>query len=625
VVLAVNASTSARILAALLAGAAIAGTHPSARASAPRDLRTVIDESGKALGVGTLTATQGWTYHGIGMEAGLPRSITVWVDRGAGAEAIDVVSPPVSRSSGYDGHEAWVQDNKGVVWLQDAGTNRSQAMNRLYRDVDALWKPDRGGATVEVVGVRTDGNLRYNIVRVAPAGSSVPFEYWFDTGTHLPMRVVETAGAITTTTLYADYRSLGGIRFAFSETSRSSLNNATTETLDRFRVNPDGLAEHVRKPQSRIDDFGIANGTETRVPFDLIDNRIYLNVMLNGVGPYRFLFDTSRGNVIDPAVAYAVAATPAGAVQIAGVGPATEQVAFARVASVGIAAAQLRDQTFVVMPLREGLGIAASAEFDGIIGSDVLARFVTTVDYGKGLLTLRASAAPAAKSTLPLTFAGTIPSMPCAIEGIATACTVDTGSPDAIDLYSPFVASHPVVVPANATASGVNGFGVSGPTLGRLGRLASLRLGDADVPDTVAGFSTATQGTFATPNGGADVGGEIWRHFTVTLDYPKQTISLSPKRSFGQPETHDRSGIFAIRQNRNIIVAGVRPGTPAANAGLIKGDIIQAVDGVAWPALTLANVRESLERPAGTALTLRVMSTLARAPKDVTLTLRDYV
>ena len=101
-----NARTSARIIVALLAGAAIVGTHPSARASAARDLRTVIDDSGKALGAGTLAATRGWTYHGIGMEAGLPRSITVWVDPAAGAEAIDVVSPPVSRNSGYDGHDA---------------------------------------------------------------------------------------------------------------------------------------------------------------------------------------------------------------------------------------------------------------------------------------------------------------------------------------------------------------------------------------------------------------------------------------------------------------------------------------------------------------------------------------
>ncbi len=620
-----NARTSARIIVALLAGAAIVGTHPSARASAARDLRPVIDDSGKALGAGTLAATRGWTYHGIGMEAGLPRSITVWVDPAAGAEAIDVVSPPVSRNSGYDGHDAWIQDNTSVVWLQGGAANRSQAIDRLYRDTDALWRPDRGGATVEDIGTRTDGSVRYDVVRVTPRGSVVPFEYWFDAETHLPMRVVETVGPVTTTTRYADYRDLEGLRVAFSETSRSSLNNATTQILDRFRRNPDDLAEHVRKPQSTVDDFGIANGAETRVPFDLIDNCIYLNVMLNGVGPYRFLFDTSRGNVIDPAVAYAVAATPAGAVQVAGVGPATEQVAFARVASVGIAAAQLRDQTFVVIPLHEGLGIASSTAFDGIIGADVLARFVTTVDYGKGLLTLRTSGAPTAKATLPLTFVGTVPSMPCRIDGFGTTCSIDTGSPNAIDLYAPFVASHPAVVPGNATPSGVNGFGVGGPTFGRLGRLTKFGLGECAIPNAIAGFSTATQGTLATPDGGAAVGGEIWRHFTVTLDYPKRTISLSPNGSFGQPETHDRSGIFAIIQNTRIIVAGVRPGTPAAGAGLIQGDILLAVDGVAWPTLTLAKVRESLQRPAGTALNLRVMSTLARAPKDVTLTLRDYV
>ena len=88
-------------------------------------------------------------------------------------------------------------------------------------------------------------------LRVTPRGSVVPFEYWFDAETHLPMRVVETAGPVTTTTRYADYRDLEGLRVAFSETSRSSLNNATAQILDRFRRNPDDLRR--ARPQAPID------------------------------------------------------------------------------------------------------------------------------------------------------------------------------------------------------------------------------------------------------------------------------------------------------------------------------------------------------------------------------------
>ena len=95
------------------------------------------------------------------------------------------------------------------------------------------------------------------------------------------------------------------------------------------------------------------------------------------------------------------------------------------------------------MPRHEGLGIASSAAFDGIIGAEFLARFVTTVDYGKGLLTLRTSGAPTAKATLPLTFVGTVPSMPCRIDGFGTTCSIDTGSPNATDLYAPLSRATP--------------------------------------------------------------------------------------------------------------------------------------------------------------------------------------
>jgi hypothetical protein len=439
------------------------------------------------------------------------------------------------------------------------------------------------------------------------------------------MRVVEVTPPVTTTTTLSDYRAVGGYQVAFVQKSVTSQDNSQAITIDKVDLDPADLAERVTKPQPTVDDFSIAGGTETTVPIQLFDNHVYLNVMLNGKGPYRFIFDTGGQNVVDSAVAREIGATSVGSVQASGVGAGTEESGFARVASLGIGEAELKDQTFTVAPVRAGFAIGASAAADGLIGWEVLARFVTTFDYGQGRLTLSTVPRQVPGKTTSFVFGGTQPQMPCAIDSIATVCSIDTGSRAAIDLYAPFVAAHPSVVPAKVSQIGVNGFGVGGSESGRLGRLTSLQLGGYEIAGPIAGLSASTQGAFASLGVGGNVGGAIWKAFTVTFDYPRTTITMEPNASFGQRETYDRSGVFAIVRGGKVIVADVRAGTPAASAGIVKGDVIAGIDGMSGSQLTLATARAAFLEPPGTVLSVQVVSPKATAARTLKLTLRDYV
>jgi hypothetical protein len=52
-------------------------------------------------------------------------------------------------------------------------------------------------------------------------------------------------------------------------------------------------SSHAQDSQLSPPTFKIANGkTSFSVPFELIDNRIFINVGLNGKGPYRFILDS---------------------------------------------------------------------------------------------------------------------------------------------------------------------------------------------------------------------------------------------------------------------------------------------------------------------------------------------
>jgi C-terminal processing protease CtpA/Prc len=85
-----------------------------------------------------------------------------------------------------------------------------------------------------------------------------------------------------------------------------------------------------------------------------------------------------------------------------------------------------------------------------------------------------------------------------------------------------------------------------------------------------------------------------------------------------------RSGAFLITQGGKIIVPDVRPGTPAATAGIMRGDVLATVNGRDAGALGLAAVRDLLGGTPGTAVSLHVVARDETA-RDVNLTLRDYV
>ncbi len=602
------------------------GSSVRAQSVASPDLNTVLSAAGKALSADRLPHFRGWRLQAHGNAAGLPGTFDTWIDRTGGGEATDAHLPPISFDQGYDGGVSWTRDAKGVVWVDGSVAGRAGARNQFYRDSYALWTPDRGGARVVSLGRRVTGGATYDVVRVTPPQSPVPFEYWFDATSRLPVRVVETIPPVTTTTTLGGYRSAGGVQVAFSQKSTDSQGNATTLAVDRVYIDPARIATHIRKPASTVHDFSIANGNETSVPFELVDNHVYLNVILNGKGPYHFEFDTGGANFVDPAVAREIGAGAVGGVQGSGVGAATESSRFARVDSLRVGNAELRDQVFLVAPVRAGFGLSSSAPVDGLIGWEVLARYVTTFDYGHDRVTLRmpgASGLPG--KAIHFVFGGTQPQMPCTIDDIATVCAVDTGSRTSLDLFSPFIAAHPSVVPANATAPGASGYGIGGSDVERLGRLPRLELGGYELRNLIAGFSSATKGAFAGIGVGANVGGGVWKRFVVAFDYPNQTMSLVPDAAFDEPETYDRSGIFAITQGGHVIAVDVRPGTPAAAAGVKKGDVITIIDGKSGAGLSLASVRAAFREPAGTVLHVGIASPPATTPHDITLTLRDYV
>jgi hypothetical protein len=609
------------LAAGLVAGLALAG-RPSVAASDRVD--HLLSASRAALGGSALDAVRVYALESTVDFGGLSGTGRAWIEIGGPRFAESVDAGPLSGFDGYDGRDVWNTDSAGVVWADGSVQGRTAAISQGFFENMLLWRTGRGGAGVTDGGTRTEGARTYDLLEVTVPGAAVPSELWLDAATHLSARIVTTVAGIASTTTLADYRAVDGIMLPGKSTN-STNGNEGTSTLVRATLDPQGAA-HLAKPQEHLTDYSIAGGAgETSVPIDIIDNHIYLNVMLNGKGPYRFLFDTGGLNVIDPAVAKEIGEQKSGSLQGSGVGEATEAFGFTKVRSLQFGAATMTGQPFAVIPVRGAIASTSGEPIDGLIGFEVLARFVTTFDYAHKHVIFRLPAAahvsPQAHA-IPFVFGDRTPQVGCEIDGIVAVCAVDTGARDSITLLSPFVAAHPNLTAAGTSETGVDGFGLGGPAFGKLTRLTSLQLGDLKIADLVADLSSQTKGAFANPYEAANVGGGVWRRFSVTFDYPHQMIYLEPNATFANRDSYERAGLFLMTKAGAITVLDARAGTPAAAAGIAKGDVIASIDGK--PAGDLRAVRALLLEPAGTVLHLG-LTAADGTHRDVTLTLRDYV
>ncbi|MBV9408378.1 MAG: aspartyl protease family protein [Candidatus Eremiobacteraeota bacterium] len=577
--------------------------------------------SGAALGVSALSAMRTLHLRGSANVAGVDGTGDNWQDVRGGTFSQYADAGPATGAAGFDGAHAWNEDASGYVWDDGSAQARYAALDAVFLNRYALWRPDHGGATVASRGQRVDKGHRYDVLEVTPRGS-LPFEMWIDATTYLPARTVQVIGISTTTTTFGDYRPVHGLRVPFLQSSDTD-GNVTVFRAKSAVVDDPGATAALRRPSAHVSDFALPSGTTT-IPFELVDNHVVLPVTINGKGPFQFIFDTGGANIIDTDVAKAIGLGAAGTGAASGVGATSEAFQFATVDTLGVGDATLHKQIFSVFPVHAGFGMSSGKPVDGLIGFEVLARFVTTFDYGKNQVVLRTSPAPdAGGTTIPFTFNGQHMMIDCAIGGVAGSCIVDTGSRSALSVTSPFLAAHPTLLPANATAVGANGFGVGGPSLGRLGR-TTLQLAGFTVPDVIADYSTQTRGAFADPFYAGNVGAAVLKRFAVTFDYTNQRGTFVPNASFGERETYDRSGTFLITRGGKIVVADVRPGTPAADAGLARGDVLTTVGGKDAGALGLAAIRDLFRGAPGTAIPLGVAGKDG-AVRAVTLTLKDYV
>jgi hypothetical protein len=534
---------------------------------------------------------------------------------------------PMKGAEGFDGRRAWSQDSSGQARVEEGGDTRTGSANEAFRRCLGLWYPARWKATFARAGERTEGSRRFEVVTVTPEGGR-PFDVWVDLTTYRIDREVEKTALDTRTIFYSDYRTVEGLAVPFSV--RQSNGNAKYDQVTTLRsisfAEPVDAARF-ELPAPPPPDYALrGNATSTSVPFELVNNHIYVDVKLNGRGPYRLLCDTGGMNVVTKELARELGLEAQGALEGRGAGEGSQDLALTKVRSLELGDLRLDDQVFIVFDLASFSDVEGVPE-QGLVGYEIFKRFVVSIDYAHRVLRLTVPSAFAYRGTgavVPFKFNEHIPQVQGTLDGIPGAFDLDTGARDTLTVLAPFAEKHELARRYGTSIEAVTGWGVGGPSRGKVARAGVLTLGPVRVEGPVVDLSLQKKGSFVDPYVAGNVGGGLLKRFTVTFDYTRQQVIFEPNELATKRDVYDRAGLWLNRDPRGFVVLDVVARGPAAEAGLAVGDRVTAVDGKPARDVGLPALRERLRGEPGTRVKLDLEGPGGEA-RAVVVTLRDLV
>ena len=507
---------------------------------------------------------------------------------------------PFKLSEGVNGATAWRTDPTTGVLRPLADHDLDQALSSAWFEGERWAEAGEGGGSVSLAGHERDSLGTYAVLQVIPpdlAGGGrpvAPRQLWFDDKTGLLSVMRSKDDQRDVYTRLSDWRMAAGRKRSFVNESGvvSMPANQVKAVADTLLANlsVEGLPFSVpaaATPGGPAPVTWLATPGTAKLPFDYRARHVWLKASINGGAPENFLFDTGASvTVIDSGWAATHGLKTEGRMQAAGAG-AAGGASFATLGSLRIASTakdgvELQDVKVAVLDVNPSFEPMFWRPMAGVIGYDVISRFVVTVDYDDSLLVLHDPAA--------WTYAGTEKALPMVMNGTVPALTgkfddedeglfrLDVGSSSTVDVHAPFAKKTGLVNRMGKTTR-FDGVGFGGSFASDVGRLHSMSLGPYEWDDPVVTVSHATEGAFASEEFAGNVGNRILERFRVTLDYERRQVYLEPGKHYGDRDHLTRAGLLLTKRDGKVGVESVLANSPAERAGLKPGDQVLVVDG----------------------------------------------
>jgi hypothetical protein len=303
-------------------------------------------------------------------------------------------------------------------------------------------------------------------------------------------------------------------------------------------------------------------------------------------------------------------------------------------------------QLYVVLDRKMNFSPSLGIPIHGIIGYDLFRDFVVEVNYKTQIIKFYdpryyVREEERRSETLPLTVIENKAYVDGEVmmegeENVPVRLLVDTGSSDAVWLFHD--PESGLEIPLKHYDDYL-GKGLSGNIFGKRTMVNMVKIGSFTFKDAKAAFPDmeSFSALKAIGNRNGSIGGEILRRFNIVFDYPGNQITLKKNGNFRDPFHYNMSGIELqhngmryiaerindsrgvvhsderafgdvqiLMENRTrlslvpeIVVSGIRAGSPAEEAGLQEGDVILAVNGKRIHRYKLQEVMKMLNEKEG--------------------------
>jgi hypothetical protein len=483
---------------------------------------------------------------------------------------------------GFDGTTFWRRGPRGGFTYR-AGDFMVYQEGQSYFENQQWLSADQGGGRLEVTGTDTGSAGECTVVEAVPPVGP-PRNLWFNARTGLLDREVVTMSGRTASREFSDYRRVGALtwpfRIGFGEGKDDVVMDVDSlfvnQPIDdsRFELPPSD-------PLARTEWLGTAG--HATLQFRFRREHLWLDASFDGHRPAEVMLDTGGSiTLLDSAYAATLGLVTKGSALLH-VRGSTYTVSLAAVDSIriqdplgqGVAIGAL---VVALLPLDERFHTGSDCV--GILGSDLLSRFVAEFDFDHCTMTLRdpgTFAYTGSGTAIPCTPAGAMYAVPMTLDGApAGRFGVDLGSWATVRLNGRCAREHsPVASTGRPPGIAITEWGLTH----RVSRAGRMRVGPYELAGPlVEAWDDAPDASTSRDYGG-ELGNGFFRRFKVTFDYARRLLYLEPGRAYAEPDRFSHAGVWLALEAGRLVVALVGSGTPGDRAGLRPGDVVTAVDG----------------------------------------------
>lgn len=365
--------------------------------------------------------------------------------------------------------------------------------------------------------------------------------------------------------------------------------------------------------------------SKIKIPFQLINNLMIINIELNGV-KLNFLLDTGVENTVLFSLEETdtVAFEKVEKVKIRGLGVGNSIDAllskdnFIRIKDF----VDKKHAVYIVLDQDVNFSSLLGIPVHGIIGYEFFKKYLVEVNYQNKKIVVYKTGFELSKkelnkySQIPITLELEKPYILTKVSlnnsELETKLLIDTGSSDALWLFE----NKKSIVCPKLNFEDFLGRGLSGDIYGKRSRIEKIQLGEHEIKSPTSAFPevSSLENLNFVKNRNGSIGSEILKRFKIIFDYKNQLIYLKKNNLFNELFNYNMSGIEVQHTGKQLLkeeielktttknaeisfidntrrfkyefvlkplfeITNIRKDSPAEKSGLKKGDVLSKING----------------------------------------------